>query len=273
MLKFIHIADTHLTGTDELLYGISPRERLSSCFAHIKANHPDAAFIAVAGDIAERGEEDAYRFLQSEAWHLGLPVLVTPGNHDNLEAMRNVLASFQGQLSDLPKSGVFLASALYSTEGVFLFMDSSEKNVTHGVFDGARASALTKQLASLRDNIFLFMHHPPFKVDIPFMDSIRLLDPEPLYAALEPHKGSISYMFFGHLHKTVSGLWRGIPFFIIRSVVHQINEKVNPYNSDIDYTVIGYDELPEYSVVIINQDQVVCRAERFTGESRTFTYE
>ena len=65
MLKCIHITDTHLLGADVLLYGISPRERLSGCFAHIKANHSDAAFIVISGDVAEKGEEDAYRFLQS----------------------------------------------------------------------------------------------------------------------------------------------------------------------------------------------------------------
>ena len=135
-------------------------------------------------------------------------MLVTPGNHDSLKVMRNVLTPFHGQLDDLPQGGAFLASALYSTEGVFLFLDSSEKNVTHGVFSAARASALDKRLASLRGNIFLFLHHPPFHVGISFMDIVCLIDPEPLLAALAPHKGNIRHMFFGHLHKTISGSWR-----------------------------------------------------------------
>ena len=66
MLKFIHVADAHLTGTEELLYGISPRKRLSSCFAHIKANHPDAVFIAITGDVAEKGEEGAIGFCKKK---------------------------------------------------------------------------------------------------------------------------------------------------------------------------------------------------------------
>jgi 3',5'-cyclic AMP phosphodiesterase CpdA len=271
MLKFIHISDTHLPGAGTLLlYGISPHERLSSCFAHIKANHSDAAFIVISGDVAENGEEDAYSFLQSEARQLNLPVLVIPGNHDRQAAMQSVLPPFHGQLSDLPKGGAFLASALHSDDGLFIFLDSSGDNISHGVFAGARVISLTKQLTNSRGDIFLFMHHPPFQVGIPFMDIVCLLDPEPLYAALTPHKGSVRHMFFGHLHKTVNGTWRGIPFSIVRSTVHQIDAQMNLHNSNTDHAAIGCDEQPEYSVVIIHQDRVVCRAERFIEESKSF---
>ena len=264
MLKFIHATDTHLLQSRDELHGIAPNQRLVACFTHIRAHHPDTAFVAVTGDVAERGEYDAYLFMREQARRFALPVLLVPGNHDCLPAMQAVFPTFSGAVDALAPLA-YLAGRLRTSGGTFLFLDTSAANVAHGVFAQARAAKLSLWMEETYDDIFLFMHHPPFRVGIPFMDSIRLIDPEPLYAALLPYKNSVRHIFLGHLHKSVAGVWRSIPFSVARSTVHQVRAKTTPYNG-----AMGCDEEPEYSVVTVSKDSIICRAERFAEKVRDF---
>ena len=66
--------------------------------------------------------------------------------------------------------------------------------------------------------IYLFLHHPPFKVGIGSLDDCMLLDPEPLGRLLLAH-GNVRHIFYGHVHRPIfgsfgnewRGLWGGMP--------------------------------------------------------------
>ena len=62
-MKFIHVTDLHLVAEDELLWGLKPIETLDACLADIARHHADAAFVAITGDLTERGEVAAYQML------------------------------------------------------------------------------------------------------------------------------------------------------------------------------------------------------------------
>ena len=64
MLKFIHITDTHLVGRNEALYGTDPAWRFKSCVADIMAEHADAQFCIITGDLADRGGKPVYELMR-----------------------------------------------------------------------------------------------------------------------------------------------------------------------------------------------------------------
>ena len=270
MFKFIHMSDPHLLDGDALLYGISPKDRLEACFKHIKINHADAAFVAITGDIAENGSHGAYCKVHDIAKKAELIVFVISGNHDNTSNMSLALPKFNGNLNEL-ESGAWMSSYITHEDRAFIFIDTTSNNSDHGIFDHDKADVLKYNLSSLSaQDIFLFMHHPPFKVGIPFMDMLCLINHEPLYSALAPFKSKIRHIFIGHLHKTINGSWRGIPFSIIRSTVHQVSTGINFHNLDTGYRAIVCDETPEYSVIMVDGDKLVCNAERFIENFSTF---
>jgi len=55
---------------------------------------------------------------------------------------------------------------------------------------------------------------------MPYLDAVRLMDDEALFEVLTPRKPDM--MLIGHVHRPVSGVWRGIPFHIQRAVNHQV---------------------------------------------------
>jgi 3',5'-cyclic AMP phosphodiesterase CpdA len=269
LLKFIHITDTHLPPDDARLYGIPPWDRLNACFRHIKSFHEDAAFVAITGDIAEDGSRAVYRRLNRIAKDAGLKVLVAAGNHDNVSNMSAELPAFSGGLEDLPP-GAWAPAIVSSPAGVCLFLDTTTPNAGHGSFDHSRARDLERRLSRCQGrDIFLFMHHPPFRVGVPFVDVVRLLNPEPLYAVLDKFKPNIRHIFLGHLHTAVNGAWRGLPFSVIRSTAHQISARITLAGAE-EAAGAGCDETPEYAAVIIDKDKVICNTARFVENVSTF---
>ena len=116
-MKFIHVTDLHLVPEGELLWGLSPVETLDACLADIARHHADAAFVAVTGDLAERGEVAAYQLLKDRLAGLALPAVLLLGNHDDR-------ANFRSVFSDTPLDrGGFVQQARAAHGGVFLFLD------------------------------------------------------------------------------------------------------------------------------------------------------
>jgi 3',5'-cyclic AMP phosphodiesterase CpdA len=110
------------------------------------------------------------------------------------------------------------------------------------------------------------MHHPPLKLGLRGLDAIGLLDVEPFYAVLKPHLPRVRQIFFGHVHRPVSGNWRGIPFSCMRGLNHQIALALDaPENS-----VPGNFEPAAYSVVLADADQIVIHMHEFMDRSPQF---
>lgn len=65
------------------------------------------------------------------------------------------------------------------------------------------------------------MHHPPFDIGIPSLDRIKL-DGTEAFAAVLCESADIRHLFLGHVHRPVSGSWRGIPFSALPGTNHQI---------------------------------------------------
>jgi len=243
-MKLVHITDTHLVTPGQSLYQTDPYQRLAQCIDDVAANHADAAFCVLTGDLAHKGEPAAYRGLAKQLARLAMPVYPLLGNHDFRAPFRE---AFPQALRD--EHG-FVQGVLRRDEGDFLFLDTLDEGVNGGKYCEKREAWLRARLDEAgKRPVYLFMHHPPFSIRIPCVDRIALAEPE-RFAALVAGR-DIRHLFYGHVHRPVCGSWRGIPVSTMRGLNHQV-----PFDLHTVTPVPKSHEPPAYAVAFVDPDQV-----------------
>lgn len=259
-MKFIHLTDTHVVGGDRLLYGANPARRLGLAVDSINAEHADAAFVVVTGDMTNWGEADEYRAFHQQISRLRMPVHLMVGNHDDTQA-------FADQFPDVPReAGGFVQYAFDTPQGRAICLDTKHAQTHAGHLCEDRLTWLRAELAHNDAPVFLFMHHPPFPVGIAGMDEIMMLEAEALYDVLAPHVNRIRHLFFGHVHRPIFGNWRGISFSCMRGLNHQVALDL----SGDPATIPGNFEQPAYGVVLAQAGQVTIHMHEFANGSPRF---
>ncbi len=250
-MKFIHITDLHLVDPFEDLWGINPYRRLDACLTDIETSHADAEFCVISGDLADRGEPDAYRALRKRLQGFPVPTLLMLGNHDDR-------AAFIKTFPDAPLDDNGFVQHEHRAGGhVFLCLDTLKGEGSSGTLCEARRAWLSQRLAAAGDMpVCIFMHHPPFDIELPYMDRLKLEDPDTFEEALGT-KSNIRHIFFGHVHRPVYVNWKGIPCTALPALCHQV-----PLRRE---TVISRysDEPPMYAVVDVFEDRFVVNADCF----------
>lgn len=256
MHKVLQITDPHLLRPGQMLWGLDPAARLAACVSHIEARHRDALVCVVTGDLADRAEPEAYARLAEILGRLSMPVRLLIGNHDLRGPFR---AAFPHAGTD---DDGFIQSALETPAGMFLFLDTVEEGELRGRYCARRARWLEARLAEAGERpVFLFMHHPPFEVGHANMDPIRLRDTAHFDKALRAGR-NIRHLFAGHIHRPVTGCWRGIPFTIARATSHQV-----ALHGCTARTVLFTHAAPALSAVLIDEDKTVVHFDEFLGEA------
>ncbi|SMR71807.1 diethylphosphate phosphodiesterase [Aliiroseovarius halocynthiae] len=259
-MKFIHLTDTHIIGGNRLLYGANPAQRLKLAVDSINAEHGDAEFVMVTGDMTHWGDADAYAAFQKQISRLEMPVHLLVGNHDDT-------AAFATHFPDAPRDeNGFVQFTFDMRHGRAICLDTKSQGSHAGGYCQARLEWLHNQLQGSDDPVLLFMHHPPFKVGITAMDEIMMLDADALYDVIRPHKPRIRHLFFGHIHRAIFGNWRGISFSCMRGLNHQVSLNLTAGQTEIP----GNFEAPAYGVVLVDDQSVTVHMHDFTNNSPAF---
>ena len=124
-------------------------------------------------------------------------------------------------------------------------LDTVEEGKSWGSYCQKRLLWLKDALENARGrNVYLFMHHPPFDVGIPCVDRIGLgIDGHKISEVLSKHD-NIRHLFFGHIHRPISGSWNGIPYSTLRGTNHQV-----PLDFEALEIVPKSHEPPAYAIV------------------------
>jgi 3',5'-cyclic AMP phosphodiesterase CpdA len=262
---FLHLTDLHVTphGAPPL-YGLDPGERLAAAVADIARRHAPgteapAAFAVVTGDLTHHGEPDAYARLRGILAGLPCPAHLLLGNHDERSAFRTAFP-------DAPADDHgFVQQAVSTRAGTFVMLDTKIPGTHAGGLCRARLDWLAARLDADDAPVFLFLHHPPYRVGITAMDSIPLRDADALWEVLSPYRARIRHIFHGHLHRPIAGSWRGIPASSLRGLSHQVG---------LDFTqratTPGSHEPPAYAVVRATANEVVVHSHDFLDGTATF---
>lgn len=257
-MKLIHLTDPHLTIPGKKLYGLDTLARFKAAIESINTLHADADLCVITGDLAHTAEEEAYQSLSACLEDLIPPCHIIMGNHDERERLRQAFP-------ELPLDPYgFVQSCVPTKAGQFLLLDTIQAGSHQGAYCAQRLDWLENQLENSRDSdVFLFTHHPPFKIGVPVMDRIGIKeeDAEAMGALLSKYD-HVRHLFFGHLHRPLSGTWQGIGFSTLRSTCHQVWLDFNATEM-----IPGSHEPPAYSIALIDKDQLVVHTHDFLDSS------
>jgi 3',5'-cyclic-AMP phosphodiesterase len=258
-MKFLQVSDVHMIPEGEVLYGLDPAKRLTACIADINRHHADAELVVVTGDLAHTGDPRAYHRLRGLLAGLAVPYKLLIGNHDNREHFKSVFPDAERNADGFVQYGIDTSA------GRFICLDTNVPGEHFGGLCNRRLAWLRDELARSRGKpIYLFMHHPPFRVGLKKMDSIWLRDGETLGALID-EAGPVKHLFFGHLHRPLSGSWRGIPFANLPSTVHQV-----ALDFVMEDDVPGSHEAPAYSVIFAEPQTTLVHLRAFLDDTATF---
>jgi Icc protein len=254
-MKFIHVSDLHLVPKGDRLWGLDPFARFEACLEDIAKFHPDAAFVVISGDLAERGEVLAYRQLKARLADFPIETHLMLGNHDDR-------GHFLSVFPEGPRDEAgFVQSAILRDGALFLLLDTLKGPPSSaGLYCAQRKAWLKGELARAQGRpVYLFMHHPPFSIAHDLMDLILLEDAEDFLSLLGGY--GVRHVFFGHAHRPISGQFRGMSFSAPPSLVHQL-----PLVSGSVATIYS-DEPAMYAVVHADPDKVLVHMDAYLNRS------
>ncbi|WP_049560313.1 metallophosphoesterase [Nonomuraea sp. SBT364] len=196
MVVFAHISDIHIGGSDASV------ARAEGVMAHLATLGLDA--IVVTGDVADHALAEEYE-VAAGILRAGVPLAVCPGNHDSVpEFEKRIGPANQAVRLD----GLTIALA-----------DSSVPGRPYG-FLADETLAWLDGVLSERPGVpaMVGMHHPPAELGIPYVDEIRLREPERLEALLRAHPNVVAVLA-GHAHTGASVRFAGLPVAVAPGVV------------------------------------------------------
>jgi len=208
------MSDLHFTNEGDVV-GHDPRTRLRMAVQHINTLHSDAEMCLISGDMVEQGTLEEYRALRAELDALSMPYMPMMGNHDHRRDFRERLSLPNGCMDD------FVQYSIETPEGLIVCLDTHQPGSSAGEFCASRADWFRAIIAGAEATpVFLFMHHPPMDLGLPMQDTVKMADGD-AFLDLITEYSSVKYVFFGHIHRPISGTVRGIPFSSMRSVLYQ----------------------------------------------------
>jgi 3',5'-cyclic-AMP phosphodiesterase len=262
-MKLIHLTDTHFVTPGLKLYGLDPRARLDAAIADINRNHADAELVVVTGDLTHWGEPAAYHAFAESMARLTVLAVTLVGNHDRRTPCLELVPT-------APRDPNGFVQGIRDTRaGRLVFLDTLDETSHAGQMCDRRFDWLTRTLAETPSDqaIFVFMHHPPFAVGVHAMDDIALVERARFRDIVTPYASRIRHLFFGHVHRPISGSWAGIPFSTLRGTNHQVAFDLDPAAPHL-----ASQEPPAYAVVLIGGDSVVVHTHDYLDVSLRFPF-
>lgn len=258
MTKILVFTDLHMLPEGRHIIGLDPEARLRPGLDHAARMHPDADRVILTGDLTHYGDEASYQRLKRVLAGFPLPVSITIGNHDD---RRNFIRHFPEERLD--EHG-FVQQVLDFADLRAVILDSN-LDVERGHPDHAagrlcdkRLEWLDRQLAAAGGKpVVIFMHHPPHDTGFKGMDAIKLENGEAFYDLIARH-GNVRQIVAGHVHRTISGSHRGIPFAVFKSPLHQQPTPFEVYDTDT-----SVDEPGAYGILLTTPHGLLVHTEDY----------
>jgi len=192
MPRLVHLTDLHLyADAGRCLKTINPRASLAAVLAAARQALAEADALILGGDLAQDASPEAYAALKAMLDGFRLPVLVTPGNHDDPDLLARAFASPPGHLDLDGWRLIALNTHVDGEDG--------------GRLSHAELARLERRLAEADGrHALICLHHPPVPLGSAWMDAIGLAEAPAFWSTIERH-GRVRGVLFGHAHQTFEG--------------------------------------------------------------------
>lgn len=243
-----HLSDPHLIGGGGLHYGVIDNvAHLRRTLDRLAAVRPAPQALVFTGDLADRGEPEAYATLRSIvepfAAGMGAVVVWTMGNHDEREP-------FARGLFDSDDAGP--QDRVHEVDGLrIVALDTSVPGHHHGELTPDQLAWLADVLATPAEHgTLLAMHHPPLPV--PMLRAAELIELQDQQALADVVAGTdVRGILAGHLHLSTWSTFAGVPVSVASA---------SCYTSDpapVDRFVSGVDANQAFTMVHAYDDRLV----------------
>jgi Icc protein len=243
-----HLSDPHLIGGGGLHYGVIDNvDHLRRTLDRLAAVRPAPQALVFTGDLADRGEPEAYATLRSIvepfAAELGAAVVWTMGNHDEREP-------FARGLFDSDDAGP--QDRVHEVDGLrIVALDTSVPSHHHGELTSDQLAWLADVLATPAEHgTLLAMHHPP--LPLPMLRAAELIELHDQQALADVVAGTdVRGILAGHLHLSTWSTFAGVPVSVASA---------SCYTSDpapVDRFVSGVDANQAFTMVHAYDDRLV----------------
>jgi len=216
----LHISDTHLLGGGRKLYGtLDVQARLEVLLDRVVAHEGRIDALVFTGDLAERGEVEAYERLvaivEPYAARLDAEVIWVMGNHDEIEPFAKVF--FGEHQTTEPQDRVYDLGGLR-----VIALDTSVPGYHHGELSASQLQWLSGQLATPAPmGTLLAMHHPAIPTPNALMGVIELEDQAALARVVEGT--DVRAILAGHLHYSTFSTFAGVPISVCAAACYNVD--------------------------------------------------
>ncbi len=256
-MQIVHLSDFHLPNDPaEFLYGINPYLHLHSTVSVLQTLQPQPDLIVTGGDMFNDGAGADYSVLQDAFAALKQPVHLVMGNHDHLDTYKRT--------AQPPPSPGFPGYYSFDLDGYHIvLLHSAETGEVFGLLDEAQLQWLDADLAHCQPRpILIFMHHPPLKIGIPWIDDLNLRNMDEFWVVAARYASRLCGVFVGHLHMQVACIHRGVLVASCPATSMQLSSKTDAARGERS------SEQPGFNLLTLDDGQVCIRTLRFEpGES------
>ena len=214
------ISDFHVRAHGaESTFGIDNNTNLSAAVAMLNHLDPAPDVVIGTGDLVNRGRPEEYLALRDLLAPLDAPIYLIPGNHDTARYLRETFSDHDYLASE----GGFLSYVVDRYPLRLIGVDSTLPDAHNGAVCLERLAWLRSRLEEAPERpTLLFMHHPPFKTGIWWMDGIGIVEGvSELRDLLNAHP-QVQRIVCGHLHRAVQANLGRTPVSVCPSTSYQV---------------------------------------------------
>lgn len=213
------MTDLHVVARDRLCYRRVPTNaQLVEAVAHINALDPKPDAVIASGDLTDHGRVEEYDLLREILGGLISPVFVIPGNHDRREALLN---AFAGESYMPPPDAPFVNYVIDRFPLRLIGLDTTVPEHDYGMMCEERLRWLDDALSAQPDSpTLIFMHHPPFRTGVQWMDAAGLRGSRKMERVVLRHR-QVVRVTCGHIHRPIYVAWAGTIASTSPSTCHQ----------------------------------------------------
>ncbi len=226
-MKIIQISDTHIGSYTDATLGYDVRRNFEFLLDQIIAESPD--LIVHTGDLCfDLPDPKIYTWIKAKLNATGIPFEVIAGNHDD-----------SGMISEC------FGRTLLNTEYYFsmqfgghqlIFLDTATASMSQAQYEWLKST-----LTHISAPVIIFMHHPPIKVGIPFIDNRYAFLGSEQFCEITDNFPSGLELFCGHYHHERQLIRKNLRIYIGPSTYFELNDLSDEFriaSSRIGYSIL-----------------------------------